>query len=405
MKLRVLLGDTVVGHLRERPDHYGAIFVPDASWAADPARPVLGQTFEDDPGRIHETRGPALPAWFSNLLPEGVLREELLRGESAGGNLEWSLLRRLGGDLPGAVVVQPVDESDGVPADANTDPDTVAQHHEEASPLKFSLAGVQLKFSALLRGRRFVLPADGVGGEWIVKTPDRRFPGVPVNEFVTMEWARAAGFDVPETRLVPRGDLEGIDDRWDFPRDEAALAVRRFDRRDGGRIHMEDLAQVLNVRPGDKYRHANYETLARVVSRVCGVDQAIEFVRRLVFVVASANGDAHLKNWTLLYGTPRLPTLSPLYDQVVTAEFIPNDSLGLNLARSKAWDGVTNEGFRRLARKVELPEDAVVAAVGETVARVRDAYRGVAADYPAATRDVLARHWARVPLLGGALDG
>lgn len=405
MRLRVLLGSAVVGHLRERPDHNGVVFAPERAWADDPMRPVLGQQFEDDPGRILSTRGPALPTWFSNLLPEGVLREELLRGEHLHGNPELSLLRRLGNDLPGAVVVQPVDEPAAALADSPDADASIDDRHAAGPEIKFSLAGVQLKFSALLRGRRFVLPADGTGGDWIVKTPDRRYPDVPENEFVTMEWARAAGFDVPETRMVEREDLEGIDERWDFPRGERAFAIRRFDRCASGRVHMEDFAQVLGARPHEKYERANYETLARVVLGVSGEAQAVEFVRRLVFVIASANGDAHLKNWTLLYSAPRSPALSPLYDQVVTAAYIEGDKLGLNLAGSKAWEDVSIAGFQRLARKVGLAESDVTLAVAEAVERIREAYRAVAAEYSATTRDALTRHWARVPLLAGALPG
>ncbi len=401
MTLRVLLGSRVVGHLQERPDHNGVAFRPDLHWAEDIGRPILGQQFEDDPYRTHSTRGPALPTWFSNLLPEGILRDELLRGTHYAGNPEWSLIRRLGADLPGAVVVQPLaDTGNTIPADELSAEDD-GVHGSDNPTIKFSLAGVQLKFSALRQGRRFVLPAGGTGGEWIVKTPDRRYPGVPQNEFLTMEWARAAGFDVPETRLVDRADLVGLDERWEFPRDEQAFAIQRFDRTPGSRIHMEDFAQVFGVRPHEKYKRANYETLVMAVHQIAGPAQALEMVRRLVFVVASANADAHLKNWTLLYPNPRTPVLSPVYDQVVTAAFIPEDSLALNLARSKAWADVSIESFLRLARKVELQEQDVANDVKSTVERVREALNMVRAEYPVHTQDVLERHWRTVPLLAG----
>jgi hypothetical protein len=64
--------------------------------------------------------------------------------------------------------------------------------------LRFSLAGVQLKFSAVMEASGgLTIPAHGVGGSWIVKMPSTQFATVPEVEFVMLELARAAGLDVP----------------------------------------------------------------------------------------------------------------------------------------------------------------------------------------------------------------
>ena len=60
--------------------------------------------------------------------------------------------------------------------------------------LRFSLAGIQLKFSAIIEGRGgLTIPARGMGGSWIVKLPSREFEGVPENEFSMMTLARHIG--------------------------------------------------------------------------------------------------------------------------------------------------------------------------------------------------------------------
>ena len=62
----------------------------------------------------------------------------------------------------------------------------VSAIEEGASRLRFSLAGVQLKFSALKhkdRGGGLTIPAQGVGGHRIVKPPSTQYPGMPENEF------------------------------------------------------------------------------------------------------------------------------------------------------------------------------------------------------------------------------
>jgi serine/threonine-protein kinase HipA len=72
--------------------------------------PVLGQVFEDDPERVHRSR-VKLPPFFSNLLPEGALRELLARQLGLHGDREPHLLAHLGEDLPGAVRVVLDDEA------------------------------------------------------------------------------------------------------------------------------------------------------------------------------------------------------------------------------------------------------------------------------------------------------
>jgi len=47
------------------------------------------------------------------------------------------------------------------------------------------------------------IPAEGVGGSWIVKLPSTSFESVPENEFAMMTLARMIGINVPEVRLIP----------------------------------------------------------------------------------------------------------------------------------------------------------------------------------------------------------
>jgi serine/threonine-protein kinase HipA len=117
-------------------------------------------------------------------------------------------------------------------------------------------------------------------------------------------------------------------------------------------VHIEDFAQILGLYPEQKYAQFNYETLANLVYKLAGESGLDEFIRRLVFVVASGNGDAHLKNWSLIYPDGVNARLSPAYDFVSTIQYQADDQLALNLARSKRWQDVTRESFLRLARKI-----------------------------------------------------
>jgi len=58
-----------------------------------------------------------------------------------------------------------------------------------------------------------------------------------------------------------------------------------------------------------------------------------------VLSVAVRNGDAHLKNFGLLYTDPTTDDvqLSPLYDIVNTTSYLPKDVMALKLAKTKSW--------------------------------------------------------------------
>jgi serine/threonine-protein kinase HipA len=395
-RLLVLLHDQPVGVLALNAAGH-CEFRMLASWLAQTPRPVLGQTFEDEPGRARRAKS-RLPAWFSNLLPEGALRDLLERDI---GEREFTLLQALGADLPGAVRVVPAGERDG--SDTLSGVVEVETDQEASTPgWHFSLAGVQLKFSALRTDRGMTIPVSGRGGDWILKLPDLRFPDVPANEHATMQWARASGIAVPECALVDLSTVSGLP-AVGIPRGEAhAFVIRRFDRpAPGQRLHMEDFAQVLDLYPERKYERFNIETIARVTLALAGPDDLAELVRRLVFMVASGNGDAHHKNWSLVYPDGLHARLSPAYDLVSTIQYLSDDRMALNFGGSKRWQDVSIDSFRRLARKVGADEAGIAAQAAEAVTAIQAAWQSHAADfgYDEAQRRRLESHMQAVPLL------
>src|SRR5215211_2947068 len=186
----VWLLDQRIGTLHQRGDYTRFAFTP--KYLADPERPVLGLIFEQDLKARHAA-ALRLPRWFSNLLPEGRLREWIATNRGVSSQREMELLAQVGHDLPGAVRV--LDTEDG---DDEVDWDLLSQS-EPADPVssdmrwRFSLAGVALKFSMLAKGDRLTMPATGVGGDWIVKLPDHFYADVPWNEYAMMSLAESVG--------------------------------------------------------------------------------------------------------------------------------------------------------------------------------------------------------------------
>jgi len=332
------------------------LFSFEQDYIEDSNRPTLSLSFKGQAGGLvipTRTVTARLPVFFSNLLPEGHLREYLATRAGVKQHHEFFLLAVLGADLPGALTVSPLEQS-VQSAEHPTDHDSRKRIPETA--LRFSLAGIQLKFSAIMEASGgLTIPAEGIGGSWIVKLPSSRFPFVPENEYAMLALARAAGIDVPRTELIDIGEIRGL------PEDALAmkgkaLAVQRFDRRgDGEAIHMEDFAQVFGLYPHDKYHHRSYANIASVLWAETGEAGTYEFFQRLVFSVLIGNGDMHLKNWSLLYPDGRTPILSPAYDFVATFPYIPNDSLALSFGGSRSLTEINVEQVRRFADTARLP--------------------------------------------------
>ncbi len=372
--LAVHLQDRRIGVLnRLGGDHH--LFSFEQDYVDDHNRPTLSLSFKAQGGRLVSSVRPVsrrLPPFFSNLLPEGHLRTYLAEQAGVKAAREFALLAALGEDLPGAVTVTPF-AMDEPRIDATSRP----RRDRERGPdvLRFSLAGVQLKFSAVMEASGgLTIPAHGVGGFWIVKLPSLHFPAVAENEYVMLELARAAGIAVPEACLIPVSAVRGL------PAEAArlpgqALAVRRFDRTpEGERIHMEDFAQVFGLFPDDKYGRRSYANIAAVLRAETGEEGAHEFVRRLAFSVSIGNGDMHLKNWSLLYPGGRRPVLSPAYDFVATLPYIAGDQLALTFGGSRALDGITVDQVRRFGDKASLPVSSVWQTVRETVEQTADTW-------------------------------
>ena len=356
------------------------IFAFEQDYIDDPNRPTLSLSYKSRTGGLVTTVRPVsrrLPPFFSNLLPEGHLRDYLAQKAGVKKEREFYLMAVLGADLPGAVTVQPMDRGE---SDHDQDHDR-HQHHEDEDQqqknvLRFSLAGVQLKFSAVMEASGgLTVPAHGVGGSWIVKLPSTQYASVAENEYAMLELARGAGIQVPPLRLVPVAEIEGL------PPEAArlkgsALAIERFDRAAGGRrIHMEDFAQVFGLFPDDKYGERSYANIASVLWAETGEEGTYEFVRRLVFSVLIGNGDMHLKNWSLLYPDGRKPALSPAYDFVSTLPYIPGDTPALSFGKIKSLDGIAVDQVRRFADTARLPMKPVMEVVRDTVEKTQRGWK------------------------------
>lgn len=368
--LTVRLYDETIGTLT----HVGgdrSLFAFNEAYTADPNRATLSLSFKDTLGQLLTEFKPyrvKLMPFFSNLLPEGHLRRYLADGARVHPEREFFLLWALGRDLPGAITVTAEDHHEW-PEQSHSELEDEAATTAIGHTWRFSLAGVQLKFSAVINARGgLTIPARGIGGHWIVKLPSRDFRHVPENEFSMMTLAKMVGIDVPAIDLIDVSSIDNLPEGINHLGGKAFI-IERFDRTDTGqRIHIEDFAQVFGVYPQQKYEKASYRNLARVIAAESGHDDVAEFIRRATFNVLIGNGDMHLKNWSLIYRDRQHAELSPAYDFVSTIAYIPSDKSALRFSRGKAFSDYTIGELEHLAAKAALPRQLVIDTAQETVA-------------------------------------
>jgi serine/threonine-protein kinase HipA len=173
-----------------------------------------------------------------------------------------------------------------------------------------ALSGVQPKVMVPVADKA-IIPTPNV----IVKTEGARYPGLCANEWMCLTAARCAGLVVPGFALSDDAKL---------------LVIDRFDiTPTGQRLGFEDVAAIMQLRVRDRLSSrkyiGSYEDVANALQLVC-TDKPLalrQFFEYLVLSVLLRNGDAHLKNFGVLYdevGAEQTPHvwLSPLYDQVTT---------------------------------------------------------------------------------------
>ena len=401
--LNVLLYGNLIGTITDVGGDR-SLFAFTQEYIEDAERPILSLGFKDTLGGLITDFNPTqtkLIPFFSNLLPEGEMRNYL--GERAGVNpdREFFLLWVLGQDLSGAVTVEPAG-GEALPPNVNELTDDEEPQKEGA--LRFSLAGVQLKFSAVKNASGgLTIPVSGAGGSWIVKLPSNRFEHVPENEFSMMELARKIGMDVPETGLVDIKEIESIPSGIEKFGDSAFI-IKRFDRNDDGSlIHIEDFAQIFGVRPADKYKKATMRRIAQVIGIEGQESDIEEFTRRLVFNALIGNADMHLKNWSLIYKNPQTPSISPAYDFVSTIPYIKDNSMALKVSKSDRFDTFSMDELTHLAAKARLPEKLVLDTARETIDRFHEVW-GKEKTNLALTNsviDAIEEHIKKLPIVSG----
>lgn len=377
--LSVWAANDRAGLLKRTSDQKQYVFAYDPS-ASSP----VDQVSLTMPVRLESWESKNLHPVFQMNLPEGALLDAIRRAVAKlAGEDDLTILRVTGGNQIGRNRFSlPGDQSPGVVEtresldDLLSYPDTAELFHDLVSryALRSGVSGVQPKviLEASERGTATV-------GGYIVKSWGAEYPHLAANEFFCMTAAKKAGLPVPDFRLSENGGL---------------FVMKRFDIADDGRsLGFEDICSLQALGTSQKYG-STYERVGRTIKDFVSpefIQKAREqFFSSLMLSCIVRNGDAHLKNFGVLYGHPGTPVrLAPVYDVVTTVAYIQKDVPALTLAGTKKWwprKMLEQFAVAHLALPVGRVSQIIV-EVSEAVAGTREmvsAYRG---DNPA-FRDV-----------------
>ena len=235
---------------------------------------------------------------------------------------------------------------------------------------KMSISGVQEKVSLKLSDDKSRLEIAPSGGRYILKPEPTRFAFVPQNEHVTMSMARVAGIEVPAFGLLELTD------------GAVAYVIKRFDRgAHGEKFLVEDFCQLAGKPLRDKYDGSG-ELCVRILRQFASepLIEIRKLFKLLLFSWCVANGDQHLKNFSLFTSASGLRRLTPAYDLLCTRLPIPSDrSLALSICGKKS--NLTRKVWLEFARYCQIPERAAQHLIVEQVDALDSAVEFIGASY------------------------
>lgn len=369
--LTVYLKGRQVARLADDNGAMSLSYLPD--YAADIRNEPLSHTL---PLRLEPYGHQEVEPFLSGLLPDDIIRTRIGRFLQIPRENTFALLKAIGGECAGAIAFFAEGEMP-VSADGRFRRLSDAEAGEildslEKRPLdvgedgfRISGAGAQDKLIACWKRGAVLLPLDGTPSTHIIKTAIRDYPDSVENECFSMKLAEACGLVVAKCRIaVIGGKRRYVCDRYD--RMEEDGVVRR--------LHQEDFCQLLRVDPKRKYEVLGgpgiAESMRLMREMSLSAADTLEFLRRIIFNFLIGNGDAHGKNFSVLY-QERKAALSPMYDVMSTAVY-PDVSprMAMKIDGEYAFRWMTRGKFLRQAEKLGLAPRTMEKEIDRMVKRV-----------------------------------
>ena len=337
--------------------------------------------------------------FFEGLLPEGFTRRSVAQWLHLDENDYLSILHRLGRECLGAIRILAEDETLTASYELITEQQVKALAAEGAqksaeivTKSHLSLTGASGKVGLYydVSGNQWYLPAGTAPSTHIVKQSHVRLDGIVTNEQLSMMAAAKCGIEVPDSFIIDLG--KGKDN-------EVLYATRRYDRTFEGaagsiaglpcplRLHQEDFAQAMGIPSANKYEknHAGYmrgmfEILRQFSSNPIADQQKLWDM--IVFCFLLGNTDAHIKNFSLLYGKDlHNIRLAPAYDLVSTTVYESSTrEMAFSIGNALVVDEITEASFREAAAEIHIGERFAAGRFALICNHFREALRAAASE-------------------------
>ncbi len=181
-----------------------------------------------------------------------------------------------------------------------------------------------------------------------------RFPESVFNEFYCMKLAQVCGIHTADCDILRvKGIPYYITTRYD--RTQVAGKWKR--------LHQEDFCQLLGFEPTVKYESEGGPRLLPCFQLLRDLElpasDVIEFLRRILYIFLIGNGDAHAKNFSILYQNEGA-RLAPAYDLLSTTVYrnLP-PRLAMNIKGRNNFNRISRAKFLRMGSKAGLTERLV----------------------------------------------
>ena len=314
-------------------------------------------------------------SFFEGLLPEGFTRRTIAQWMHADEGDYLPILHGLGRECLGALCVT----EDGEMLESSYEKisdrqvrelaaEGAAKSAEMVTKSHLSLTGASGKVGLYYNASdsTWYLPHGSAPSTHIVKQSHIRLEDIVTNEQLCLMTAAHCGLDTPESFIINTGRGE---------EHEVLFASQRYDRlfdvqsrKICGlprpyRLHQEDFAQAMGIPAASKYEREPsgymkemFEILRKHSSNPV-MDQ-LKLWDMIVFHFLIGNTDAHIKNFSLLYGKNiRHIRLAPAYDIVSTVIYEQSTrDMAFSIGGVSSVDDLTRDSFRIAAREVGLGE-------------------------------------------------
>ena len=314
--------------------------------------------------------------FFEGLLPEGFTRRTVAEFLKVGERDYISILANLGQECLGAVKV--VEDLSGFhPASyeklslsqvQEIAREGVTQSVKLVTEAHLSLTGASGKVGLYFDSDSgaWFLPVGEAPSTHIVKQSHVRLNKLVVNERLSLLTASKLGIEIPESFIINTG--KGNDE-------DVLFASRRYDRvfsKDQGkvdglevplRLHQEDFAQALGIFAGDKYETTGKNYMLSMFNLLKNyaatpIEEQLKLWDMIVCNFLLGNTDAHIKNFSLLYGE-NLKTikLAPAYDMISTIVYAESTkNMAFKIGGEFRLDKITRESFAKAAGECRISE-------------------------------------------------